>query len=123
MLSYITWRWEIADVMHHFTKAIDLLAEAEKKGGFELAADCLLSLGKAPRQSSSPNFYRQTVQVTAPCPRYDFDICVHQLQDAQCLIQIFGGRRYAGFILTCGLPATMIKASLDPDVLFGISWR
>ena len=76
MLSRFTWRWEIADVMFHITQVVDLLAEAEKKGGFALAVDCLKSMGRNYKESNSHG--TSIAQVTAPCPKYDFDICLQR---------------------------------------------
>ena len=121
MLSRFTWRWEIADVMFHITQVVDLLAEAEKKGGFALAVDCLKSMGRNYKESNSHG--TSIAQVTAPCPKYDFDFCLQQPEHGQCLVQIFGGERYAGFGFTCGLPPATIRAILEPDLVFGVSWR
>ena len=51
MLSYLTWRSEITDVMFAMTKIIDHLAHAEKVGSFEMVAATMKRLGRHPRES------------------------------------------------------------------------
>ena len=66
MLSFLTWRSEIADVMFAMTKIIDHLAHAEKVGSFEMVAATIKRLGRYPRESKSN--YDHTVFVMMPCP-------------------------------------------------------
>ena len=121
MLSFLTWRSEIADVMFAMTKIIDHLAHAEKVGSFEMVAATIKRLGRYPRESKSN--YDHTVFVMMACPKYDFDFALMKGHDGPLSVTIIGMERYAGFSFSCALPPQTFQATLEPDEVHGISWR
>ena len=121
MLSFLTWRSEITDVMFAMTKIIDHLAHAEKVGSFEMVAATMKRLGRHPRESKSN--YDHIVFVMMPCPKYDFDFGLMKGHDGPLSVTIVGMERYAGFSFSCALPPQTFQATLESDAVHGISWR
>jgi hypothetical protein len=121
MLSYLTWRWEIADVMGAITEIVELLTKAQATGGFDFAANLLKRVGRYPRERNSN--YERSVYVTMPFPKHDFDIGILQPRDGTCGVAIIGLPRYAGFSFSCALPPRTFLAELHPDPVHGVSWR
>jgi len=121
VLSFLTWRSEITDVMFAMTKIIDHLAHAEKVGSFKMVAATMKRLGRHPRESKSN--YDHTVFVMMPCPKYDFDFALMKGHDGPLSVIIIGMERYAGFSFSCALPPQTFQATLEPDEVHGISWR
>ena len=111
MLSFLTWRSEITDVMFAMTKIIDHLAHAEKVGSFEMVAATMKRLGRHPRESKSN--YDHIVFVMMPCPKYDFDFGLMKGHDGPLSVIIIGMERYAGFSFSCALPPQTFQATLE----------
>lgn len=121
MLSYFTWKWEIADVMGGISQLVDSLSKAEESGGFDLVAGVLKRVGRHPRESADHG--SRLVLVTMPCPKYDFDVGALKAAEGKSTLSIIGLERYAGFSFACALPPITFSAELQPDVIFGVSWR
>ena len=121
MLSYFTWKSEIAEVMFAITRLVEHLATAERTGGFELAVGLLKSVGRYHRERETP--YERVVLATMPLPKHEFDVGVIKNRDGDCTVSITGLPRYAGFSLSCALPPRTFLADLNPDPANDISWR
>ena len=121
MLSHFTWRWEIADVMGGITQLVESLTRAEASGGFDAASIVLKTTGRNVRESTTHGI--RIVLVTTPCPKYDFDVGVISVVDGKSTVSIIGLERYAGFTFSCALPPVTFSSDLEPDAVFGVSWR
>ena len=122
MFDYFNWKREIADVMFAFTNLIDYLANAEKTGGFELAAALLKRVGRNQRDHETP--YERVIVVTMALPNHDFDVAMSKKRGGDCHVTITGLPRYAGFSLSCALTSGRLLADLYSDPSNGgVSWR
>jgi hypothetical protein len=120
MFNYFNWKSEIADVLFAFTHLIDHLGDAEKTGGFELAAALLKRVGRNHR--GTPD--ERVIVVTMPLPKHDFDVAISKNRTGHCRVTITGLPRYAGFLLSCALPPRGLLADLHSDAANGgVSWR
>jgi hypothetical protein len=101
---------------------MDHLANAERTGGFELAAALLQRAGRNQRDHETP--HERLVVVTMALPIHDFDVAMSKKRGGDCRVTITGLPRYAGFSLSRALPSGRLLADLysDPSNR-GVSWR
>jgi hypothetical protein len=124
MFSYFKWRREIADVTAALNNLLDLLANAERSGGFERAAAILQQLvGRNQRNDKTPDVERGIV-VTTVLPNHDFEVALKEKRGGVCYVTITGLSRYAGFWLSCALPSRRLVVDLYSDRPNGfVAWR
>jgi hypothetical protein len=121
MLSYFTWKREIADIVLAFTQLIEHLADAERTGGFELARGLLKRVGRNHRDHEVPD--ERVAIVTMPLPTHDFDVAISKSRQGDCRVAIAGLRRYAGFSLSCALPPRDLRFDLSTNPAHRVTWR
>jgi hypothetical protein len=121
MLRYFTSEKEIADVVFALTQLVEHLSDAERQGGFELAASLLKRVGRSPRDHETPA--ERVAVVTMALPKHDFDVAIGKSTNGNCRVTVTGLPRYAGFSLSCTLPPRKLVAELDPDPANRVTWR
>jgi hypothetical protein len=121
-INYFNWKREIADVMFAFAELIDHLANAERTGGFELAAALLQRVGRNHRDHETP--HERVIVVTMALPNHDFDVAMSKRRGGDCRVTITGLPRYAGFSLSCPLRSRRLLVDLYSDPSNGgVPWR